>query len=186
MSTVHGDDTHDSDFATPGLADEASVSRSPTDPRGTPASSVDGGAPRRSAEGAAASPKKRRRKRKLSHTATAKKTGQLDIGAILSEPLHVSRAGKIVKLDPIEATVRAQVAKALKNNSMPAIKEIIALAIKHGLVAETRTYTGGVLVIPKSLPEETQKLIFDHLGPSTYQVVQFLEWYHGQTKKAGK
>ena len=133
-----------------------------------------------SASEAAAQKTTRRRKRKPSRQAVARKTGQIDLGALLQEPLRVLKDGKTAKMDPVEAAIRKQVAKALKDKSLPAIKEVIDLAIKHGLVATPERQQGGVLVIPKTVSDADQKFIFSYPGPSAAQIMKFLEHHYDQ------
>jgi hypothetical protein len=128
----------------------------------------------------AAQKKTRRRKRKPSRQAAARKKGQIDLGALLQEPLRVLKDGKTAKMDPVEAAIRKQVAKALKDKSLPAIKEVIDLAIKHGLVATPERQQGGVLVIPKTVSEAAQKKIFSYPGPSAAQIMKLLEHHYDQ------
>ena len=122
----------------------------------------------------------RRRKRKPSRQAVARKKGQIDLGALLQEPLRVLKDGNTAKMYPVEAAIRKQVAKALKDKSLPAIKEVIDLAIKHGLVATPERQQGGTLVIPKTVSEADQKFIFSHPGPSVAQIMKFLEHHYDQ------
>jgi hypothetical protein len=132
---------------------------------------------------AALSKKKRRRKRRPSPQAVARKKGQIDLGAVLREPLRVLKDGKPTKMDPVEAAIRKQVAKALKDKSLPAIKEVIDLAIKHGLVTAGEQVHGGMIVIPKTVSEADQKLIFSHPGPSVAQIMKFLEHHYDQLEQ---
>jgi hypothetical protein len=127
--------------------------------------------------------KKRRRKRRPSPQAVARKKGQFDLGAALREPLRVLKDGRPAKMDPVEAAIRKQVAKALKERSLPAIKEVIDLAIKHGLVTAGEQVHGGVIVIPKTVSEAHQKLIFSHPGPSVAQIMKFLEHHYDQLEQ---
>lgn len=127
--------------------------------------------------------KTRRRKRRPSPQALARKKGQIDLGALLREPLRVLKDGKPAKMDPVEAAIRKQVAKALKERSLPAIKEVIDLAIKHGLVTAGEQVRGGVIVIPKTVSEADQKKIFSHPGPSVAQIMTFLEHHYDQLEQ---
>jgi len=86
-------------------------------------------------------------------------------------------------MDPVEAAIRKQVAKALKERSLPAIKEVIDLAIKHGLVTAGEQVRGGVIVIPKTVSEADQKKIFSHPGPSVAQIMTFLEHHYDQLEQ---
>lgn len=127
--------------------------------------------------------KARRRKRKPSPQTLARKKGQIDLGALLREPLRVLKDGKPAKMDPVEAAIRKQVAKALKERSLPAIKEVIDLAIKHGLVTAGEQVRGGVIVIPKTVSEADLKKILSYPGPSVAQIMTFLEHHYDQLEQ---
>jgi hypothetical protein len=127
--------------------------------------------------------KTRRRKRRPSPQALARKKGQIDLGALLREPLRVLKDGKPAKMDPVEAAIRKQVAKALKERSLPAIKEVIDLAIKHGLVTAGEQVHGGVIVIPKTVSEDDLKKILSYPGPSVAQIMTFLEDHYDQLEQ---
>ena len=91
-------------------------------------------------------PRRRKRPRKTD--------GQIDLEAILKEPLDVLKNGKPGKMDPVEAAVRRQVQKALVDKNFASIKAVIDLAIEHKLVARPEPpKAGGVLLIPSDLPE---------------------------------
>lgn len=95
-------------------------------------------------------PAKRRKPRKRRREAA----DQVDLEAILKEPLDVLKNGKPGKMDPIEAAVRRQVQKALVEKNFASIKAVIDLAIEHKLVARPDPpKAGGVLLIPSDLPE---------------------------------
>lgn len=134
---------------------------------------------------AQATPEKtpRRRKRRPSPQAIARKKGQIDLAALLQEPLRVLRDGKAAKMDAVEAAIRKQVAKALKDKNLPAIKAVIDLAIKHGLVAAAEQGHGSLIVIPKTVCEAHQLLIFSHPGPSVDQIMAFLEDHYDELEQ---
>ena len=122
-----------------------------------------------------------RRNRRLSAKARARKQGQIDLGALLSEPLQVLLDGKPRKMAPLEAAIRRQVQKALVDKSMPAIKAVIALALEHGLIASPAPVRkGGVLVVPYSLGRETFERIFNDWEISVDEVLAILETHYGE------
>jgi hypothetical protein len=53
------------------------------------------------------------RRRKVNPQAAAKKNGQIDLAALIEEPIAVLKDGKGIKMNPIEAAIRRQVQKAL-------------------------------------------------------------------------
>ena len=139
--------------------------------------------PDRGDKGTAAPAKLRRRRRESRRTAALRK-GQIDLGALIEEPIAVLKNGKSVKMDPIEAAMRRQVQKALKDKSLPSIKEVIDLAIKYGLVSDPPTPAkGGVLEIPKSMSQAEQKFIFSHPGPSNEQILSLLERHYAECEQ---
>jgi len=134
---------------------------------------------RKAARPAAAPPL--RRKRRLSPKARARKQGQIDLGALLSEPLHVLRDGKPCKMDPLEAAIRRQVQKVLVDKSMPAIKAVIDLAIEHGLIAsQAPARKGGVVRIPYSIGREIFERIFKYRDMPIDEMLAILETHYGE------
>ena len=86
-------------------------------------------------------------------------------------------------MDPVEAAIRKQVAKALKDRNLPAIKAVIDLAIQHGLVTAGEPVRGGVIVIPKTVSEADLKKILSYPGPSVAQIMTFLEHHYDQLEQ---
>ncbi len=121
-----------------------------------------------------------RRKRRLSAKARAMKRGQIDLGALLSEPLQVLLEGKPRKMDPLEAAIRKQVQKALVEKSMPSIKAVIDLAIEHGLIASPAVRRGGVIRVPYSVGRENFERIFKDRDISADEVLAILETHYGE------
>jgi hypothetical protein len=130
-----------------------------------------------------ANKKPRRRWRKLSRQAAAKKNGQIDLAALIEEPIAVLKDGKAIKMNPIEAAMRRQVQKALNEKSLPAIKELISLALTHGLVAWPAPPQGGLIIIPKTVSEEDQKIIFSYPGPPVAEILLFLEHHYAELEQ---
>ena len=58
----------------------------------------------------------------------------LDLGRILNERLTVTKNGETVSMEPFEIGLRALVKSVVKDNSLPALKEIIRLALEFDLV----------------------------------------------------
>jgi hypothetical protein len=105
---------------------------------------------------------KRRRRRKK------RRADQLDLAALLSEPLHVLMDGKMSKMDPLETSIRAQVRKALVEKNTQAIKAVIDLAIEHDLVQKSpQTQRHGVIRVPTAIVLDLWMRIFrdDEFGP---------------------
>ena len=74
---------------------------------------------------------------------------QLDIAEILTQPVKVGRNGKKQSMSQFEVRLRAQVRKAIKEESLPAIENVLREARKFDLVMPPPPApdNGGVLVV---------------------------------------
>jgi hypothetical protein len=97
-----------------------------------------------------------------------KKRGAIDVSAVLNERISVTKGGTAREMSPFEVALRAQVKKALTEQNLAAIRNIVALAVEYGLLAPPPAAQagGGVLPIPKTFSEDEQRAIFDTLEPS--------------------
>lgn len=87
---------------------------------------------------------------------------QIDIRAALEDPVRIKRDGGIKSVDPYEAMLRQNVRKSLVDKCVPSMKRVLGEAEKHKLIKEPpEKATGGIFVVPKELPEELQRKIFD-------------------------
>jgi hypothetical protein len=87
---------------------------------------------------------------------------QIDIRAALEDPVRIKRDGGITSVDPYEAMLRQNVRKALINKCVSSMKLVLGEAEKHKLIKEpAEKATGGIFVVPKELPEDLQRKIFD-------------------------
>jgi hypothetical protein len=94
---------------------------------------------------------------------------KIDVSAVLNEGVTVTKDGTARKMPPFEIALRAQVKKALTERNLAAIRNIVELAIEHGLIEpppEPPANSGGVLEIPKTFSEDEQRAIFDPFEPS--------------------
>jgi hypothetical protein len=93
------------------------------------------------------------------------KSGQTDVGEVLGEPLSVKHAGTTRKMTPFEVGVRQLVKRALNNNDLKAILELVRLCESYGLIAPPQPIeqSGGVLVVPWDWDE--WRPMFEKLGP---------------------
>jgi len=115
---------------------------------------------------------KRRRRRRMSSKRLAERNGQVDICAILTEPIEVLKAGKPGKMSTLEAAIRQQAKKALSDKSLPSILAVIRIAIDNHLVAPPPApFRGGAFIVPKFLTEEEQKRIFTSETDCVVQVI---------------
>ena len=87
---------------------------------------------------------------------------KFDIATILTQPVKVGRDGKKQSMSPCEVQLRAQVRKALKDKSLPAIENVLRVARKFDLVMPPphAPANGGVLVVPGRLTKESWESLF--------------------------
>lgn len=85
--------------------------------------------------------------------AKRKKSGRIDVTAILTKPVNVGSDGRAQRMTPFEIGLRKQVKKALKDRSLNASKLLIAIAWEFGLVedAPPPPQNAGVRLIPTVL-----------------------------------
>ncbi len=87
---------------------------------------------------------------------------QIDIRAALEDPVRVKRDGGITSVDPYEAMLRQNVRKSLVDKCVTSMKRVLGEAEKHKIIKEPpEAATGGIFIVPKELPEELQRKIFD-------------------------
>lgn len=88
---------------------------------------------------------------------------QLDITEILTQPVKIRRNGKQEIVSQYELQLRAQVKKALKDKSLPAIENVLREARKFDLVMPPPPApdNGGVLVVPNRLTKESWETLFE-------------------------
>ena len=91
-----------------------------------------------------------------------KKRDQIDLAAFLKKPVKVGKGGRKQKMTPFEISLRAQVKKALKEKSLPAIMNMLGVALRYELVKPVPepVQRGGVLVVPGRLTKESWAALF--------------------------
>ena len=91
-----------------------------------------------------------------------KKRGQIDLSAFLKKPVKVAKDGRKQKMTPFEISLRAQVRKALKEKSLPAIMNMLGVALAYELIkpAPVSERRGGVLVVHGRLTKESWAALF--------------------------
>ena len=93
---------------------------------------------------------------------TSEAPERIDISQALNAPVRVTRDGVTRTIDPYEAMLRQHVRKSLVDKSVPSMKLVLAEAEKHKVIQERPpSDPGGVFVMPKGLPEEVERQIFD-------------------------
>lgn len=85
-------------------------------------------------------------------TTRRKRKGQnkIDVTAILTKSVKVGKQGREQRMSPFEVSLRALVKKALKEQSLNAIKSLLDTALKYELVAPPPEppLNGGVRIWP--------------------------------------
>lgn len=80
---------------------------------------------------------------------------QVDLYALLIEPVSVVKAGKVHKMDPFEALLLRQLELALKERSAAAMKMILDEASGYGHIKPPPPCnSGGVLLVPMITEED--------------------------------
>lgn len=81
---------------------------------------------------------------------TRKAASKIDVTTILTKPVKVGKHGREQRMTPFEVGLRALVKKALKEQSLNAIRSLLDIALKYELVvpAPEPPRNGGVLVWP--------------------------------------
>ncbi|MGQ0457770.1 MAG: hypothetical protein ACT4OU_11990 [Hyphomicrobium sp.] len=92
----------------------------------------------------------------------AKADFKIDLRAAFQDPVRIKRDGGITSVDPYEAMLRQSVRKSLVEKCVTSMKRVLGEAEKHKLIKEPpRAATGGIFIVPKELPEDIQRKIFD-------------------------
>lgn len=81
---------------------------------------------------------------------TRRAASKIDVTAILTKPVKVGKQGREQRMTPFEIGLRALVKKALKEQSLNAIKSLLDIALKYELVvpAPEPPRNGGVRIWP--------------------------------------
>lgn len=96
-------------------------------------------------------------------TKRKKANAKIDLRAALEAPVKLKHGGQTKSMPAYEATLRQQVKKALADQSLPSMKFVIGEAEKHEVIEQPPPpEVGGVFVVPKQIPLETQKEIFGY------------------------
>lgn len=64
-----------------------------------------------------------------------KAASKIDVTAILTKPVKVGKQGREQRMTPFEVGLRALVKKALKEQSLNAIRSLLEVALKYEIVA---------------------------------------------------
>jgi len=81
----------------------------------------------------------------------SKKSSEIDISALLDEPVKVMAGGKERDMSPFEASLRQQAKRALAGH-LPSIIKFVKICEEYGVIALPLVEeVGGVLVAPKGV-----------------------------------
>jgi hypothetical protein len=92
----------------------------------------------------------------------------------------LQRSSAIRRPDPYEAMLRQHVRKSLVEKSVPSMKLVLTEAEKHELIFQPPQRTNNTFVVPKNVPEDIQRQIFDNTeseppeGPSMARIIGLL------------
>ena len=110
--------------------------------------------------GRAAKPRRRARRRLT-------RPDPAQIAALLSEPVAVRSQGRSRKMPPFEASLRAQVRRALVDRDLRALECLLKLGQRHGLLEAPAAppVSGALLIIPHSWKRNDWMAMFHRYGP---------------------
>lgn len=92
---------------------------------------------------------------------------RIDLSDVLEAPLKIRRGEQTESVHPVEAMLRRHLRKAIVDKSVPSMKFILDQAEKHDVIEKPPPApTGGVFIVPKGLPLEAERAIFDHDLPA--------------------
>ncbi len=88
---------------------------------------------------------------------------KIDIRNALEAPLHLKKDGVSRTMSAYEATIRQHLNKAIVKRSIQSLKFIFDEAEKHDVIEKPKPpLKGGVFIVPKELPNDLQREIFDY------------------------
>lgn len=110
---------------------------------------------------------------------------QIDIAKVLLAPVKLLQGARTRTISAFEATLRAQVTKAIEGKDSASIKALIDHAIRYELVvsAEPPARTCGNFIIPKALSEADQREIFDTETTSMNRIIDIILRHYDKQKR---
>ncbi len=88
---------------------------------------------------------------------------EVDVKDILEASVRVRHGDVTQTMAPFEAMVRQHVKKSLIKRSVASMKFVTAQAERfHLFKPPVKLPQGGAIIVPKDMPEELQREIFDH------------------------
>ena len=90
----------------------------------------------------------------------------INLESIIEAPVRLKEGDTTKAIHPYEATLRQHVTKSILRRSLASIKYLLGQAEKHGLIAKPQPpASSGVFVVPKNLPPEVEKEVWDSIAP---------------------
>jgi hypothetical protein len=128
----------------------------------------------------ATKPLKRRRRRRRRRG----RKDQIDIAAVLLAPVKLLQGARSKQITAYEATLRAQVTRAIEGKDSASIKTLIELAVQYDLIAPppSQPAYSGVFVVPKALCDADQKEIFGNQDITMGQIAKIILRHYDQQK----
>jgi hypothetical protein len=100
--------------------------------------------------------------RKPRRSRSRRTDGAIDIREALKAPVRVKHADGSEPIDAYEAMLRQHVKKAIVEKRVDSMKLVLREAEKHKVIKTPGPpVNGGVFVVPKDLPEDLQRAIWD-------------------------
>ena len=100
--------------------------------------------------------------RKPRRSRSRRTDGTIDIRDALEAPVRVKHGDTSEPIDAYEAMLRQHVKKAIVEKRVDSMKLVLREAEKHKVIKTPGPpINGGVFVVPKDLPEDLQRAIFD-------------------------
>ena len=108
-----------------------------------------------------------RRRRRSRHRKRPLKLTPSAVAALLSAPVAVRTQGLSRRMSAFEASLHSQVKCALIDEDVGAMKRIIALCERYGILEHPPEppLMGGVLTMPKNWCQEEWRTMFKRYGP---------------------
>ena len=92
---------------------------------------------------------------------------ELDVTALLTEPVAVTMGGVVRTISPFEAGLRSLAKRAVVENDLKAARAFLKVCEECGVLAPPRTppLAGGVILIPRTWDWDEWMAMFHRLGP---------------------
>ena len=93
-----------------------------------------------------------------------KKAVSIDVDALLFETIEVNRSGKPLKMAQREVGLRRFLKRAVEEKHLPSIRYLLECFQRYGAISPRSLETGGVIVLPSTMPWQMALLLFEKFG----------------------